>query len=218
MAKPCRYVTNSTHCVLRTCARSSPTAGNKKTDTPALGVTLLRRISGREVKRREASPRCFARRNRAAMLRTPRTACFALVHEVLQPQGTKKRIHPILGVTLLRRISGREVKRHELSPRCFARRNRAAMLRTPRTACFALVHEVLQPQSAKRAIHHFGCMALFGAPAENRTPDTLIKSQVLYQLSYRGVWIYRMDTLIKSQVLYCTESTGKNIFEHYAIT
>ena len=25
-----------------------------------------------------------------------------------------------------------------------------------------------------------------GAPAENRTPDTLIKSQVLYQLSYRG--------------------------------
>ena len=126
-AKPCRYVTNFTHCVLRTCARSSPTAGNKKTDTPALGVCLLRRISGREV------------------------------------------------------------KRHELSPRCFARRNRAAMLRTPRTACFALVREVLQPQSAKRAIHHFGCMALFGAPAENRTPDTLIKSQVLYQLSYRGI-------------------------------
>ena len=27
----------------------------------------------------------------------------------------------------------------------------------------------------------------FGAPAENRTPDTLIKSQVLYQLSYRGI-------------------------------
>ena len=30
---------------------------------------------------------------------------------------------------------------------------------------------------------------LFGAPAENRTPDTLIKSQVLYQLSYRGIAI-----------------------------
>ena len=28
---------------------------------------------------------------------------------------------------------------------------------------------------------------VFGAPAENRTPDTLIKSQVLYQLSYRGI-------------------------------
>ena len=27
-----------------------------------------------------------------------------------------------------------------------------------------------------------------GAPAENRTPDTLIKSQVLYQLSYRGIY------------------------------
>ena len=26
----------------------------------------------------------------------------------------------------------------------------------------------------------------FGAPAEIRTPDTLIKSQVLYRLSYRG--------------------------------
>ena len=92
-AKPCRYVANSTHCVLRTCARSSPTAGNKKTDTPDLGVTLLRRISGREVKRREPSPRCFARRNRAAMLRTPRTACFALVHEVLRPQSAKIAIH-----------------------------------------------------------------------------------------------------------------------------
>ena len=31
--------------------------------------------------------------------------------------------------------------------------------------------------------------SLFGAPAENRTPDTLIKSQVLYQLSYRGMYI-----------------------------
>ncbi len=29
---------------------------------------------------------------------------------------------------------------------------------------------------------------LFGAPAESRTPDNLIKSQVLYQLSYRGVF------------------------------
>ena len=36
-----------------------------------------------------------------------------------------------------------------------------------------------------------------GAPAENRTPDTLIKSQVLYQLSYRGKLLG--DTLIKSQ-------------------
>ncbi len=27
----------------------------------------------------------------------------------------------------------------------------------------------------------------FGAPAEIRTPDTLIKSQVLYRLSYRGI-------------------------------
>ena len=29
-----------------------------------------------------------------------------------------------------------------------------------------------------------------GAPAENRTPDTLIKSQVLYQLSYRGIFCF----------------------------
>ena len=28
-----------------------------------------------------------------------------------------------------------------------------------------------------------------GAPAEIRTPDTLIKSQVLYRLSYRGIRI-----------------------------
>ena len=30
----------------------------------------------------------------------------------------------------------------------------------------------------------------FGAPAENRTPDTMIKSHVLYQLSYRGICLY----------------------------
>ncbi len=31
-------------------------------------------------------------------------------------------------------------------------------------------------------------MLLSGAPAESRTPDNLIKSQVLYQLSYRGIF------------------------------
>ena len=30
---------------------------------------------------------------------------------------------------------------------------------------------------------------LFGAPAGIRIPDTLIKSQVLYRLSYRGISI-----------------------------
>ena len=39
---------------------------------------------------------------------------------------------------------------------------------------------------AKKKKHHKGASLFFGAPAENRTPDTLIKSQVLYQLSYRG--------------------------------
>ena len=34
-----------------------------------------------------------------------------------------------------------------------------------------------------------------GAPAENRTPDTLIKSQVLYQLSYRGALISRLNII-----------------------
>ena len=34
-----------------------------------------------------------------------------------------------------------------------------------------------------------------GAPAENRTPDTLIKSQVLYQLSYRGVLFSRLNII-----------------------
>ena len=31
-----------------------------------------------------------------------------------------------------------------------------------------------------------GCKCFSGAPAETRTPDPLIKSQMLYQLSYRG--------------------------------
>ena len=43
------------------------------------------------------------------------------------------------------------------------------------------------PKGAKKSDIPRGYIALFGAPAENRTPDTLIKSQVLYQLSYRGV-------------------------------
>ncbi len=30
----------------------------------------------------------------------------------------------------------------------------------------------------------------FGAPAESRTPDTMIKSHVLYLLSYRGIYLF----------------------------
>ncbi len=45
----------------------------------------------------------------------------------------------------------------------------------------------------------------FGAPAETRTPDTLIKSQVLYRLSYRGkkstlVIISQKEKNVKSKV------------------
>ena len=56
--------------------------------------------------------------------------------------------------------------------------------------------------------HHF----VISTPAGARTLDTLIKSQVLYQLSYkRSIFILALctpagartlDTLIKSQVLY----------------
>ena len=34
------------------------------------------------------------------------------------------------------------------------------------------------------------CLFLFGAPAGIRIPDTLIKSQVLYRLSYRGISLH----------------------------
>ncbi len=52
--------------------------------------------------------------------------------------------------------------------------------------------------------------SLFRTPAGGRTLDTLIKSQVLYQLSYKRKKIFgctpaggrTLDTLIKSQVLY----------------
>ena len=60
---------------------------------------------------------------------------------------------------------------------------RAAMFRTPahsRRSRFGA-------GKAKNAEHREGVLHFFGAPAENRTPDTLIKSQVLYQLSYRGI-------------------------------
>ena len=40
-----------------------------------------------------------------------------------------------------------------------------------------------------------GYLTFFGAPAENRTPDTLIKSQVLYQLSYRGALFFLRSKL-----------------------
>ena len=35
-----------------------------------------------------------------------------------------------------------------------------------------------------------------GAPAENRTPDTMIKSHVLYRLSYRGK--YKLYAIVYS--------------------
>ena len=43
----------------------------------------------------------------------------------------------------------------------------------------------IRSRSTNRKRHHLVPFSI-GAPAENRTPDTLIKSQVLYQLSYRG--------------------------------
>ena len=43
---------------------------------------------------------------------------------------------------------------------------------------------------------------LFGAPAETRTPDTLIKSQVLYRLSYRGISYYLSDLNIITYYLH----------------
>ena len=33
----------------------------------------------------------------------------------------------------------------------------------------------------------------FGALAESRTPDTLIKSQVLYHLSYKGMQLFQFS-------------------------
>ena len=61
--------------------------------------------------------------------------------------------------------------------------------------CFELLRpwraELSPHRSKKREKHREGVSLFFGAPAENRTPDTLIKSQVLYQLSYRGVSTYR---------------------------
>ena len=47
-----------------------------------------------------------------------------------------------------------------------------------------LENEVIEKSEKAKGLNF---QSLFGAPAENRTPDTLIKSQVLYQLSYRGV-------------------------------
>ncbi len=43
----------------------------------------------------------------------------------------------------------------------------------------------LRKKNNKKALAY--CKCFFGAPAEIRTPDTLIKSQVLYRLSYRGI-------------------------------
>ena len=64
--------------------------------------------------------------------------------------------------------------------------------------CYA--RELDSSRGKKTVAHREGVLLFFGAPAENRTPDTLIKSQVLYQLSYRGELF--LDTLIKSQGAY----------------
>ena len=65
---------------------------------------------------------------------------------------------------------------------CLAPRDLGAMFRTP-----ALRARSRWEQERKKIANTKWYSLFFGAPAENRTPDTLIKSQVLYQLSYRGI-------------------------------
>ena len=65
--------------------------------------------------------------------------------------------------------------------------------------------EVRSSERSKKTIHRL-VYGFFGAPAENRTPDTLIKSQVLYQLSYRGVLFFlrsKMQRICYAWVLRC---------------
>ena len=50
----------------------------------------------------------------------------------------------------------------------------------------ALTVKIFYTFTRKRKKQMFSHL-LFGAPAENRTPDTMIKSHVLYRLSYRGI-------------------------------
>ena len=68
----------------------------------------------------------------------------------------------------------------------------ATLYTSPRAMCAnssPSATEFVRHRSAKKEGQPRGLSFFFGAPAENRTPDTLIKSQVLYQLSYRGVSI-----------------------------
>ena len=65
---------------------------------------------------------------------------------------------------------------------CLALQDAAQCYELP---CYA--RAVYSSRGKKTVAHRGGVLLFFGAPAENRTPDTLIKSQVLYQLSYRGI-------------------------------
>ena len=56
-----------------------------------------------------------------------------------------------------------------------------------------------RPQHSLRAD---GCQPYYGVPAESRTPDTMIKSHVLYLLSYRHIlWRSVRDLNTELQVL-----------------
>ena len=56
---------------------------------------------------------------------------------------------------------------------------------------------------------------VFGDPSESRTPDTMIKSHVLYLLSYRVIQARHFQTrlIIISQQLNFVKIFNKNIFK-----
>ena len=103
----------------------------------------------------------------------------------------------------------------------------SAFFRRPFRLKRAIIVKCLPPchpngkRKTARLLSQSGC--LIGAGTKSRTRDPLITSQVLYQLSYTGIWDCTIskngagtksrtrDPLITSQVLYQLSYTGKEV-------
>ena len=122
---------------------------------------------------------CLARRDEAQCCELPRFAQESIrsrrSKKCRSPQGWSVENLRLMTLQSLRNRFFRKVC-------CLARRDEAQCCELPRFA-----QESIRSRRSKKCRSPQGWSAFLGAPAENRTPDTLIKSQVLYQLSYRGV-------------------------------
>ena len=80
-----------------------------------------------------------------------------------------------------------------------------------------MCHNVFYKNNTAKRIENFKKVLikkrLNGTPAGTRTRDQLIKSQLLYQLSYRGTWYVTRDVLQGLFCLFCSLVSSRKLMK-----